>query len=746
MEKRPLITWLAGMIAVIALTFCSGCLSSQGSGTGESTSSQTQQEAESNLFAIGLVTAQSSINPGETTTLTAIAYNASGGGISGLELVFTVDDPTLGYVTETATTDADGTATTTFTARTSPGTVNVTATSESVSSDARAITILDQTAPGNITLTANPTAVTATNTSVISATVTDSSGAPVDNGTTVTFEVANSTYGSITSSATTNSGVATATFTASTNAGTATINASSGSASASINVTVNPVSAASIEFSSVSKNPVAIRGSGGQEFSVVTFDVIDANGNPAEDVDVLFTMSGPGGAEYIEEDDATPYTQTVGTSNGVADITFHSGYEAGTVTINASITTAGGSTITASTPVISIGGGVPTDKWLSVAAEQRNLAGWAYNDIQVGITAYLADRFGNFNVLNGQSVSFFSEVGLALTSTNASADDLGLATVTVRTQGSSYGSPCEDVELEDWEDTMITIYENPVTSYGTSLSGNPRDGLCTVLVVTRGEEHFFDGSGGGDADGLYNLGETYTDTADDAFRDYDDDDAWEDYTTPADGIWDEDNNPDGLGVWDVDDDVAHPIADYTLVANPFEDYVDAADNDIWDGVNGVWDDDKNIFRNYSFLVTGQPGIYYYVEDQDGDGIVESSFVVEDNSDGNVLNADGDSTDTYAVIHFLICDANYNPMPPGSSFTVTASDGKLTGDTESGTYPDIVSPGTNIDFSVIVAEASDDIGDGDPSEVADVEISVSWATGSDVGGTQIIKLSIPGLVD
>lgn len=183
MRKDSVLLWPVCLLVVFSLVFSSGCSSQGGGSGGTTTSTETQEAAASDLAAIGLVASQSSVNPGQSTTMTAMAYNASGGGISGLDLVFTVDDPTLGYVTETATTGADGTATTTFTARSNPGTVNVTATSTSgeISSDARAVTILDQTAPGNISLAANPTAVTATNTSTITATVTDSSGAPVDN-------------------------------------------------------------------------------------------------------------------------------------------------------------------------------------------------------------------------------------------------------------------------------------------------------------------------------------------------------------------------------------------------------------------------------------------------------------------------------------------------------------------------------------------------------------------------------------
>ncbi|OQX63610.1 MAG: hypothetical protein B5M56_02480, partial [Desulfococcus sp. 4484_241] len=268
------------------------------------------------------------------------------------------------------------------------------------------------------------------------------------------------------------------------------------------------------------------------------------------------------GSEYIEDDDATPYVQTVGTTNGIAKITLHSGYEPGPVTISASITTAGGSTITANTPVISIGGGVPSDKWLTVSATKLNLGGLVFVGLETDITAWLADRFGNYNVLDGYAVSFESEVGLAIDSNNVTADKYGAATVTARTQ---------------------------------------KDGVCVVMVHTKGEEHFYDGSNGCAHDGQYNTGEDFTDTADDPFRDYDDDGLWDNGTTST-----------------LD-------TTYTAGVNPFEDYVDAAGNNSWDGVNGIWDSDKQLFRNAYFLITGPPIIRFDV----------STFTVPDGGSASV---------------------------------------------------------------------------------------------------------------
>ncbi|MCK5738511.1 hypothetical protein KAH55_04995, partial [bacterium] len=330
--------------------------------------------------AIGLVAAQTALSPGDNTSITVMVYDASGHGIGGEDIEFILDDPTLGIITASGVSAADGTFVADFEARNNTGSVTVTAISGSVSSAPLEITIKDQFVDA-ITLVANPTAITVTNTSTISATVYEFGTVPVASAT-VTFALQDSAFGTITASAVTNAvGVATATFTAANFPGTATILATSGSVTATpVDLDIQPAEAASIEFGSVSKNPIALRGTGGQEFAVIQFNVKDINGNEAEDVDVLVTMvSGIQGAEYLEDDPFdTPYEQVVGTSGGIAEVTLHSGYEAGTVSITASIT-AGGATISATTPVISIGGGVVTDEWFVVSCKEPgwNLGGLA---------------------------------------------------------------------------------------------------------------------------------------------------------------------------------------------------------------------------------------------------------------------------------------------------------------------------------------------------------------------------------
>ena len=682
------------------------------------------------IAAIALVAARDSILPGDIIAVTAMVYDASGHGMAGQSVVFAVDDPTLGSITTGGTTGTDGTFVATFEARTNTGTVNITATSGTVSSAPKAITIMSQLV-GNITLTANPTEITVTKTATITAFVTDSTAAPVDNGTTVYFTLDNPMYGTITATATTNAGFAVATFTAANVAGTVTIIANSGAISRSIPLTINPAEAASIEFDSVSKNPVAVKGTGGQEFSIITFNVMDVNGNPANDIDVLFTMtSAMNGGEYLEVNDSTPYSQVVGTTNGVAKITLHSGYKAGTISITASITTASLTTISATTPVISIGGGVPTDEWLTVSVAEPgwNMGGLACVGVETEITAWLSDRFGNFNVLDGYTVSFQSEVGLSANPIGVTDGATGTATSVVRTQG---GSP-KDVLPETWEENLkaelananpLIGYTGP-TSVGDPLpSGHPRDGVCNVLVFVMGEESFADGSNGFPVNGVYDIGETFTDTIDDPWRDYDDD-----------GLWD-----NGLSTTPWTTALFDPVS--AITANPMEDaFQDRNGNNIWDGKNLVWDGNKNIYRQVNFLITGTPLIRFN----------EGSFTVPNGG-----------TDTVRVI---VLDQNYNPLSAGSTYTVSVDQGKIVGGVTSYEYPSSSFYGrqtttdwdgggiTDSDWTLAqrsLLENEITIADADGSKIeqkgAALTVTVTWKSNGGCGDV-VKSLTIPGVVD
>ncbi|MBW2367544.1 MAG: Ig-like domain-containing protein [Deltaproteobacteria bacterium] len=620
MKQRRILPGILIILMVISLIAFVGC-SSDSSGTpADDTNGGGDTDTTQTVSAVSITASPDAINPGETTTITATVYDASGNIIANVEVLFTLDKPTLAFLTSTMTTDENGEAPVTLTARDTSGEVAVTATASDVTSDTpAAVTILGGAVPNDIILSVNPTAILVQGTATVTAQVLDVNQDPVEDGTPVLFGVTNSSLGAFTSAtATTNSGLATTTFEAADISTTAILTAGSGSVTEEVDLTILQAPPAAIEFSSADPQRIALQGSGGLETSTIQFIVKDSNGNPQENVTVSFVMAGPNGGEYIDpSSDGTPDEIDVSTdANGVAQVILHSGTVAGPVTVKATISIPGDDPITAQSSVVSIGGGVPSAKRFGAAATILNLPGLQEEGVETEITAFLADRFGNYNMLPGTTVSFVSEIGLAIDTSDVTVGENGTATSIARTQTPIAVNipPVEDVAPETWETQLQTYIQQ---TYGVTLSGHPRDGLCSVMVYVKGEEHFQDAN----ANGIYDPGETIIDTDDDPYIDYNDD-----------------------GVRD------------NGTADPFEEYIDSGTgNGVWDGPNGVWDGDKNIFANFKILITGREAI-----------------VAADTTTFDVPNGGSQ------LIKVIVCDRNGNPLTPGSTVTISTDKGKVVG--------------------------------------------------------------------
>ena len=225
--------------------------------------------------------------------------------------------------------------------------------------------------------------------------------------------------------------------------------------------------AGSIEFDSATPVVIAIRGTAGNSTSLVKFIVDDSEGAPAANgISVDFVMTGPGGNEYIGEQDATPTTASTETVGGYASVYLNSGFVAGSVNISATVT---GTALTAAASTISIGGDVPNDDHLTLARLPVNLEGLEWTNIQSTVSAFLADRYGNYNILEGTSLSFKAEAGAI--DTSAVTDAYGEASVMFRTQDLKP----EDVAPVAWENALcaaleatygIDFYDGAACQYG----------------------------------------------------------------------------------------------------------------------------------------------------------------------------------------------------------------------------------------------------------------------------------------
>ncbi|WP_432821920.1 hypothetical protein [Trichloromonas sp.] len=630
-------------LMLVLVTLLAGCGSGGGGSDGTSGGTGTVDTTVADVNAIALSARSSTIKAGETTAITVKLLTASGQFVTDSKTVsFSFDNPALASIVPKATT-VSGTLSVNLTAGSNQGDVTLTATVDGVS-DSLTIQISDLKAATKVTVASIPDSITIGGTSVVSATVLDSNDDPMAAGTVVNFSVNNIKLGTIVPSATIsgNAGVAVATFSAgSSSAGIATVTATSGSASGTTDIAVAGAAAGSIEFVSATPQVVVIKGAGGQETSIVKFLVKDSNGNPVNGSQtVVFKLSGPNGGEYIGTTPGVTELE-VGTLSGVATVILHSGAVPGTSTI---IATVKDTALSTSSGVIAIGGGVPSAGHFSLATTKLNLEGGNYDGITAEITARMADRYGNYNVLAGTAVSFYSECGAIDRATNLSA--AGEGSVTFRTQ-----RPDPENVLSN---TVDDAYKAKFfTDLGIAIPATvePRDGLCTIVAVVDGEEEFTDAN----ANGRYDLGEAFDDTYDDIHLDKDDDRE------------------------DIAKGAEIPGNPYD---NTFEDLVvDRNLNGLFNGMNGEWDSNKRISRQIKLLFTGRPGISV--------------------STSNIDIPNPGAT----TIFFSIHDSNYNPPIAGTEFKVATDVGALSGKTKN-TFMDTNAPGAPI-YSVTIANNNTD---------------------------------------
>lgn len=563
-------------------------------------------------------------------------------------------------------------------------------------------TTTTSTSAANVALTATPSSITTLGSSSIRATVTTSSGGNVSDGTTVSFTVSSIIMGTVTSSATTSGGVATATFTALSVPGTVTITATANGISQTVAITITAPANGSIVYTSASPQAIGIKGSGQTEISTLIFAVKDINGSAVVDgTSVSFTMSGPSGGklpsnggEYIGDIDTTPTTATASTTGGNATIFLHSGSVAGPVTVTASVTTSSGTTISASSAVVSIGGGAPSATHFNLATTKFNLPGLVVSNSQATISAYIADRFGNYNVLTGTSVSFYTEAGAIDTSNTL--DATGITSALFRTQAPNPA----DVSPVIWETTLISSLN---LTYGLSIptTTTPRDGWVKVLATVQGEEAFLDENGNGLFDSSYNT--TACPTG------YTCQCSSGSVTGPS--SCSSGNRSEGfidLGEPFIDKNDNNSRDDGQTSGAPFEEFIDSNGSGTYTSPNGLWDGpscatsgcqtSKMIWTSITLAFTGNASYC---------AITPTSFTI--------ANAGSQS------FSFMVGDINTNHLVSGTTIAITASKGTLSG-TTSYTVLDGVPQGPTILFFTLTDAAATTT--ASPPDPATVTVTVS----------------------
>lgn len=242
--------------------------------------------------------------------------------------------------------------------------------------------------------------------------------------------------------------------------GTDRITASIGNSSQGITLAVGTANVGSIQFASgsLAGQSIVLKGSGGlgrAESTQLNFRVVDQQGRALAGVDVAFGLTTAIGGLAV-----SPTTATTDASGNVS-VTVSSGTIPTPVRVLATASR-NGRTITGQSDTLLVSTGLPIQRSMSISAEYYNIEGGDINGTEVGITARMADQYGN-KVSDGAAVTFVTEGGAI---------------------GTSAQGGCTTVEGQCSVKLVSQDYR-------------PGDRRVTVLALAQGVENFSDLNGDG---------------------------------------------------------------------------------------------------------------------------------------------------------------------------------------------------------------------------------------------------------
>jgi|GEM_PF-1044072 len=437
-----------------------------------------------------------------TSTIRALVTDAYGNAVANGETIsYSVTTGTGTLSAPTATT-SNGAATVTYTASGTAGTETVTARATNGVSNTVDVTLIAATV-ASVSLQAGSTSVVADGASstIIRATVKDTSGNNVVDGTSVTFtttggDIDNLTAGSQTSyTSTTANGVALATLTGPTFVGSATITATAGGVLASTSVNFIPGPPAAINVMATPNNLTA----DGVSTSTIQAIVTDAQGNLVANGETI-TYSVTSGTGTLSSITAT-------TTSGVATVTYRApgtgvpGVETITArALNGTTNSVNITLIAARVDSVTVRAG--SSSILADGASQTTIAATVLVtggiNVPDGTTVTFASSAGTLSAANATTTNGIAEVTLT------SPTNLGSATITATSGGVSAqttvqfiaGPPAsvsvaatpsnltaDGTSTSSIRVTVLDANDNPVAD-GETLTFSANDGVLSKLTAT----------------------------------------------------------------------------------------------------------------------------------------------------------------------------------------------------------------------------------------------------------------------
>ncbi|MCM2527619.1 hypothetical protein NDN17_03765 [Shewanella algae] len=408
--------------------------------------------------------------------------------------------------------------------------------------------------------------------------------------------------------------------------------------------------AGSIVFVDASPENIGIKGTGSDESSIIRFKVLDTNGNAVANKAVSFSLNTDVGGLSLN-----PATATTN-NEGIVQTVVNSGTVATTVRVTADIDGTS-PLISSQSSVLVISTGKPDQDSFSLSAETLNAEGWDVDGTAVKVTARLADAFNN-PVPDGTAVYFTTEGGAITPSCTTTG---GVCSVTWTSQNARP----EGQLLVDNSGSRNPIAELSAT--GGNFYGQKYGGRATITATANGEESFPDTNGNGRFDASEVAAFQGTDVSG---QPYDLAEAFVDHN--EDGLF----NPQQAG---------------GEIGGENEELIDFDSDGVFDSADG----------KYNGVLCSIPA-----HDACADGIshsqsinVRSSLVMvmsgstayaTDPADIRIIDRDGDNLGgdidingkSSATVQFTISDLHNQQMPSGSVVTFTTSAGSVA---SSGSY-------------------------------------------------------------
>jgi hypothetical protein len=463
-------------------------------------------------------------------------------------------------------------------------------------------------------------------------------------------------------------------------------------------IPVNEAAIGSIEFVGVSTDYLSLKGTGGQgrsETSIVEFRVRDENNNPASQKEVTFELTNDAGGISISP------TTAQSNNDGLVQTVVRSGDVPGAVRVLAYVTPTNTdpgnheNRISAVSDILIISTGLPDNNSFSLSAEILNPEALDIDGEVVNVSVYMADHFNN-PVPDGTSVFFTTEGGSIQSGCTTTGGSCSVEWVSQNVR------PFADID--HYQNSVVQKCDGyfgqaaPCTFGILNLDGTrdrPLGGRFTVLAHAVGEESFTDLNG----NGVFDSGEFY--------NRYDLSEAFIDHN--ENGVY------DGISC----DDATDPCAPTVSNGGEFEEFWDFNNDDTFTAADGIYNgylcsaaaqtagdckwEPLHVRRNLHMTMSGShpamrivtgdiiggcasyvpmdaadvPTVAALMEPSDVAGACDISAidlsVVRDANDADIgLSSVG--------MTLYISDMFNNPMPAGTTITVSSNNAELSGNT------------------------------------------------------------------